>query len=189
MRYILAVLGILAVTILAIFLLVRHPSSTTSANTTTQQPANLLDHDNSNSAVVMTIQGRLVGEDKYQAVRITVTQSLRTVDILSGYEENTAKTESFPNTPAAYATFIRALNLSNFTKVRKGMPTDERGYCPIGNRFIYQLSESGHDVQRLWNDSCSNAEGTFAGSGSLIRELFQGQITDYNKFIVGTNIF
>ena len=185
MRYILGVLGVVLVAFLAIILITTHgPSNDGSANSP-KKPAgiNLFDYDNGDSAVKMTIQGRLVGEDQRQAIRVTVTQSQRHIDMLSGYEENASKSETFPNTPAAYSTLLHALNNANFTKKRKGITDDERGTCPTGNRYIYELKKGNDQVQRLWAASCATGEGTFAGNGSLIRDMFRAQVPDYDTFL------
>lgn len=191
MRYGLGVLGIVVIALIAIVLIVSRPSTPPASKTVAKGPVivKLLEHDNSDSAVKVTTQGPLVGEEQRRSVRITVTQSQRTVDIIQGYEQNTIKSETLPNTPAAYSTFIRALNNSGFTRYRKAITDDERGYCPQGNRYIYELYKGSQQLQRLWGSSCGNAEGSFAGSGSRVRDLFQAQIPDYNKFTADVQLF
>lgn len=190
MRYILGVLGVILVAFVAIILITSRGSDTTGSANSPKKPAgvSLFDYDNGESAVKMTIQGRLVGEDRRQAARVTVTQSQRKIELLSGYEENVAKSETFANTPAAYSTFLRALNNANYTKKRKVVTDDERGTCPTGNRYIYELTKGTEKVQRLWATSCASGDGTFAGSGSLIRGMFRDQIPDYDKFLSGSQV-
>lgn len=192
MRYGLGVLGIVVVALIAIGLIVSRPNNaTTTSKPVAKGPAvvNLLDHDKSDSAVKVTTQGRLVGEEQRRSVRITVTQSQRTIDVIQGYEGNVIKSETFSNTPAAYSTFIRALNTSGFTRYRKGANTDERGSCPQENRYIYEINKGGQQIQRLWSSSCGSADGSFAGSGSRVRDLFQHQIPEYDKFTSDVHLF
>src|SRR5688500_1602323 len=137
MRYILGVIGVILVAFIAIILITRRGSGTSDTANSPKKPGavSLFEHDNAESAVKLTIQGRLVGEDQRQSVRVTVTQSQRKIELLSGYNENVGKSQTFANTPAAYSTFLQALNNANYTKQRKGATEDERGTCPTGNRY------------------------------------------------------
>lgn len=192
MRYGLGILGIVVVALIAIVLIVSRPANTTSTSKpVAKAPAvvNLLDHDKSDSAVKLTIQGRLVGEEQRRSIRLTVSQSQRTVDVIQGYEGNVIKSETLPNTPAAYSTFLRALNNSGFTRYRKGANSDERGSCPQEYRFIYELNKGSQQIQRLWSSSCGSAEGSYAGSGPRVRDLFERQIPEYDKFITGVRLY
>ncbi|GAC1390575.1 MAG: hypothetical protein NVSMB46_00580 [Candidatus Saccharimonadales bacterium] len=182
MKYILGVLGIVFVLIFAIVLLVRQPSTKSSSDNPPAQKLVLSKYANSGANVQLTISGRLVGEDKRRAVRISVNQNQRTVEILDGYGEVVERSEQFSNTQPAYDNFLHALDNAQFTRSRKIPRDDERGTCPLGNRYNYEL-QVGNDVKsNLWNTSCSSAEGTFIGNGPLIRELFRVQIPDYDTF-------
>ncbi|GAC1387876.1 MAG: hypothetical protein NVS1B7_2260 [Candidatus Saccharimonadales bacterium] len=189
MKYALGVLAVIVVAFIAIILVTTRSTDTGNNANSAKKPAasiNILDADNGSSAVKVTTQGHLIGEEQRRSVRITVSQSQRTVEILSGYEENITKSEVIANTPAAYSTFLRALNNANFVKSRKVLVDDERGTCPIGNRYVYELVKANTNIRRLWSNSCASSEGSFAGNGPLIRELFQKQIPDYSKFMDGT---
>lgn len=144
--------------------------------------------DKSSSQVSWTLQGRLVGEDQRRAIRITVSQSARRIEILDGYEETVERSEDFNNTPTAYETFIQALQVANFGKERVVKNTDERGICPLGNRTIYKLEDNGKEVVRTWSDTCLATDGPFAGGVSTTQQLFKLQITDYEKFITGVQL-
>jgi len=189
MRYVLGVIGVVVLAFFAI-ILVTNSSSSNGGNKAAKVPTtlNLLDHDNATSAVSYTVQGPLKGEDQYQSLRITVTQNRRTIDLLSGYEGNVIKTESLPNTPAAYTNFLHALINANFVLYHKNVSSDERGVCALGNRYIYDTTEGSNDLRRLWSTSCSTSQGSFAGTPDLVGQLFENQITDYNNFIVGSHI-
>lgn len=146
----------------------------------------LADYESSNSASVSwTMRGRLVGEDQRKAVRITVTRDKRTAEVLSGYEERVEKSVEFINNPEAFATFTRALDNAGFGRERTVSQADDRGMCPLGNTYIYRLTEFGSEIMRTWSDSCTKKDGSFGGgaTASLIQQLFKAQITDYPKFV------
>ncbi len=185
------VLGVIVLAILVIVLIFTRSTKTgPSSNASVKAPVviNLLDQDNANSSLKITTQGRLVGEDQRRSIRITVSQSQRTIEVIQGYENNVIKSQSFDNTPAAYSTFIRAINNAGFTKYRKGANGDERGACPQGQRYIYELNKGSERLQRLWSSSCNSSDGSLAGSASRIRQIFQDQIPGYERYIADVNL-
>ena len=138
------------------------------------------DYENSNSKMVLTTQGRLVGEDQRRSIRITVTESSRTVEQLNGYENTVANSESFTNTPDAYRYFLAALDKAEFTKARRTNTPDPVGTCALGNVYIYEIQDGSSEVMNHWSSTCG--PGSFGGNGSLTRTLFQNQITGYTTF-------
>lgn len=141
--------------------------------------------DKESASVSWTMQGRIVGEDQFRAVRVTVTRHTRTVEILNGYGDTIERKADYSNTTEAYQTFMRALDLANFGRERTVKIADERGMCPLGSRYIYRLQDANKEVMRTWSDSCLTADGPFAGNASLISQLFKNQIPDYSKFTTG----
>jgi len=143
--------------------------------------------DKDSASLTWTQQGRLVGEDQRSAIRVTVTRSTRTVELLAGYAERVERKAEFPNSPEAFATFTRSLDSLNFGKERTVKQADERSVCPQGNRFVYRLADNSKEIMRTWSDNCLNGDGPFGGGNTapLIAQLFKAQITDYNKFIIG----
>jgi hypothetical protein len=191
MRYIVGVFGVILLAILAIVLIFTRSSSTgPRSNASVKAPVviKLLDQDNADSRVKVTTQGRLVGEDQRRSIRITVSQSQRTIEVIQGYENNVIKSQSFSNTPAAYSTFLRAINDAGFTKYRKGANGDERGACPQGQRYIYELNKGSERLQRLWGTSCTSNEGSLIGNGARIRQIFQDQIPGYSHYVLDVNL-
>lgn len=140
------------------------------------------------SRISWTMQGRLVGEDQYRAVRVTVTRSTRTVEILDGYGERTERKAEYKNSAEGYQTFTRALDLANFGRERVVKNPDERGVCPLGNRYIYRVQDGSREVMRTWSDTCVITDGPSAGTPSLITQLFKSQIPDYSKFTAGVQL-
>jgi len=135
--------------------------------------------------VIMTMDGRVVGDDKHRAIKITVDQFQRRIDIIGGYQGNILETHTFTNNQAAYDVFLRSLRTEGFTTRLKATryPNDERGQCPLGTRTIFELNDSGESLSRLWASTCGSKVGTFGGSTSALQTLFQGQITDYSTLI------
>ena len=147
----------------------------------------LVDYASHNSDVSMTTIGRLVGDESHREIRITVTPTERRLEILGGYDETVLNSTSYPNTQSAYENFLSALARQGFTSKKDSTISDPRGVCPTGNRYIYDLSDGGSHVSNIWSSSCDK-NGTFAGHGPTIRELFRQQIPDYTKQITGVTL-
>lgn len=137
------------------------------------------------SRVSWTMHGRLVGKERRRAVQITVTGSERRAELLEGYDQKVTKSLILPNDKAAYTNFLLALENLNFGRERKVKQPDERGVCPLGSRYIYELHSGSTQKSRLWSDSCASANGTFDGIAITTRQLFKNQIPEYEKFISG----
>ncbi len=75
-------------------------------------------------------------------------------------------------------------------KKRMVKQPDERGVCPLGNRFIYRLTDSSTEIMRTWSDNCNVANGPYGGgnAASLITQLFRTQIPEYLKFTSGLQL-
>lgn len=160
-------------------------STATVAPKTVIRSTKLADYENNDSAAISwTIQGKLVGQDKRRAIRVIVTRNVRTIQVLDGYDERVENSKDYPNNPAAFATFVRALDNLSFGRERTVKQPDERGVCPLGNRYIYRVTDGSKEVMRTWSDTCTATDGPFGGgptSPSPICTLFKAQITDYSK--------
>lgn len=186
-RYIAAVLFIIFIGVVGTIVLIGRGRNKPAQTDNTPKTVHVADYvNNERSQVVWTQEGRLVGTDVRRAVRVTVTPSERKVELLEGYNQKVTKTAIFSNDKTAYTSFLLALENLNYGKERKVKQPDERGVCPLGSRFIYEIRENGENKLRLWSDSCVSAEGTFAGIAPTTRTLFKAQITGYEKFISGT---
>lgn len=187
MRYFILVSLVILFLIFGIVSIVRKPSRTPVTNVPKSLKAS--DFVNTpNSSVVWTMQGHIVGDDQYNEVRITVNSNERVIDILNGYDHTVVKTERFSNNSEAYKTFLKALDNLGFGLQRKVLVSDDRGVCPLGNRYIYELNYGPQQTLRSWSDSCKVTEGTFAGVANTVITLFKNQITDYNKFVLDTRL-
>lgn len=150
------------------------------------RPVILSEQANASTSVRMTMQGRLVGETERRAVAITISDSERRLEVLSGFNETVIETKTFSNTAAGYETFLIALGQAGFSKSRETSLSDERGACPMGRRFVYELlHDDDEHTFRTWDTTCSNGGGTFAGESRTIRNLFEAQIPEYRRLIQG----
>lgn len=177
MKYFLGFLASIGLIILA-FVLVLHGVGSGSKDK--PKPTPLVDYANTSRTVELTVQGPVTADENHKAVRITVGQNSKQIEILQGYDETVATTQSYPNTESAYAEFLRALDLNGFTR---GTTTtankDDRGYCSSGYRYAVAMYDGADQKQRFWASSCGR--GSFAGNITVMRTLFQKQIPDYNK--------
>jgi hypothetical protein len=183
MRYFLGLLGVVAFIILVIVLIMRSgPKNATTNTPGGAKIVKLADYINKDSEVRLTIDGQVNAEENHRTIQIAVTPNSRSLTVFKGYTQEALKQQTYPNNGAAYDAFLRTLANLNFVKEKPGVrQTDERGVCPTGNRYIYELREGGKEVLRLWSTNCSSSQGTFAGTASAIQSLFQRQIPDYNK--------
>lgn len=186
-RYIFVVLTLLILMVLGLTVLSGNKSGDKKKQDTPAVVQKQL-HDYASSPdykVVYTTQGRIVGDDQFRAIRITVARDYRRVEILDSYTKQVQKSQDFSNTEAAYDTFLRALENAGFSKTQKTTAVDERGVCPNGRRMIYELTNGTDQVQRTWSATCGAKLGNFAGSAVVVQQLFNAQITGYNDFVRG----
>jgi hypothetical protein len=148
---------------------------------------NLAEYADTAAQAVLETRGEINGEDLHRQLRITVSSSSRTLEIIQGYNDNVISTTSFANTPAAYSAFLSALQQTGFNLTRRTTASPD-GFCPTGRVYNYILNNTGDTKSNvnLWNSSCGG--GTAAGQRSTIRSLFQDQITDYNQLTSGVNL-
>lgn len=143
----------------------------------------LSDIANSPKEVKFVTQGRIVGNETYREIRITVTRSSRVLEIVEGYENTITSRSIFPNNEDAFKTFLSALADAGFTSSKSYRSNQApQGTCPTGQRYWYQIIDGVTFEQSLWSNSC-NSSGTFSGKKSTILWLFQNQIPGYDNLI------
>jgi len=174
MRYFLGLLIALGLIVL-VFILVLKGFSGQPATPT--KP--LVDYATTNIVAELTINGPVIANQTHQALQITVGQSQAQINILQGYEGTVVNTKIYANNQAAYGVFLRAIDILNFSKGNADpAKADERGYCPEGDSYVYELNNGVKDIERYWATSCGN-QGTFKGNALIINDLFEKQIPDY----------
>jgi len=150
----------------------------------------LPEYSDTYAEVSYTTDGHIVGEDQKRAIKITVDQFQRKVDILGGYENNVIEEHTFANNQTSYEVFLKAINNEGFLVKRTNSksPANPEGQCPLGTRTILELNDSGDQLSRLWASSCGTNVGNSGGNVSALQILFQRQITDYNKIISNSKV-
>lgn len=138
----------------------------------------------SNAEARLTIDGPVNADVIHQQIQINVAQNEVTYKQIRGYEGTVTKTTRYENNRSAYATFLRALALAGFTKGSlDAQLKDERGYCPLGSRYIFEFIQGDKKIERFWATSCGNPK-TYLGSFRLTTQLFEAQVpnfTDVNR--------
>ncbi len=156
------------------------PTRTTTSDQQELKP--LVDYAKTNSSVVFTTAGPIVGENYYREIRVTVNDSKREIEIIHGYNDRVAKRKNFPNTRSAYRNLLAALQREGFDLRREKAPDyDETGACSFRERYIYEIIENGNEVMRNWNDACSKTSGSSAAIINGVSSLFEAQIPNYNN--------
>lgn len=186
-RYIAAVAGVVVLLIIGLFFIFGRSSGTKDAPDTSRI-TNLTQYAPRDSFVTFTTEGRLVGDDLYHAIRITVSPTERRIEILDGYAETVQRSQSFDNTQLAYQQFLAALDRAGFARKQTNTISKPDGVCPLGSRYLYKLDNNGDLVVNTWATSCAKSDGNFGGNMNLVRTLFQQQITDYNKQVSGVRL-
>lgn len=184
MRYILGVLVALGMIAVIFFFIFRGGSGGS------QQPTriDLNNYANTDASVQLIVDGNVQANQEHRAYRIDVNRTATTMQVYQGYEQNVTAARTTPNNQVAYTAFIRSLSKLNFTAVDATKPTDERGYCPTGQRFILRIVQGDREIYRAWTSSCGKSIGNFQGDSSTIRVLFREQVPEYNTLISGTSL-
>lgn len=147
----------------------------------------------SDAVLVYTIDGPVVAQENHNAIRISVSGSGRTLEIIQGYEDQATTIKHYDNTQAAFDVLVQELQRSGFTNQNgHSNSTSIYSVCPLGNRFIYQLENNNAEVYNAWSTSCNDrGVQTFSGNAVLVQELFQRQIPNYDTLTasvqLGTN--
>lgn len=187
-RYFVVLILILLIFGLGFFLIVRFISGPDEPKPGTSQQAPAQDFKKDTRSVTYTAQGRVVGEEEHRRVRIHVSPSERTIDLIEGYDESVVKTQTFANVQDAYDVFIASLKNLGYDSFNRQVTADERGFCPLGKRYVYEAELQNDSKLRSWSTSCGRKEGSFTGNASLVRRVFEAQIPEYKEFVKGSGL-
>lgn len=183
-KYVLALIIIAFVFFGGIFLLVRLISGggdeqPNEPKTSQVQKTNKLSIDA--KKVSYTVYGRVLGEEDRRAIRITIDDFERKMEVLQGYDENVVQTERAPNKSSAFEAFLLALETAGFTTRDTAVKTDDRGLCPLGNRYVFETEFDDSSTIRTWTTSCSTKGVSFKGNRPTVDTLFKAQIPKYSE--------
>jgi len=165
-------------------------SLTGNSNTaSTVQQTSLSSYADSNAVAAMYIDGPVQSNQEHTSLRISVSRSQTEIELITGYEGQVLRQETFENNSNSYTNFLKALKQAQFDRaVKKTVSKDERGYCPLRNRFIYTLDDGSKSIIRSWTSTCGT--GNFTGNQTLVRQLFVQQIpgTSLQDVLRGSNL-
>ncbi|MBA3758789.1 hypothetical protein H0X10_04145 [Candidatus Saccharibacteria bacterium] len=183
MRYIFAVFGVLIIMIFAVILIVRRNPAPVPASQTGKKQVVLGEYENKPVTAQYIRRGEITADEERNAIRVSVSNQERVIEILQGYNETVTKRQTYANNAKAFAIFLSALDSAGFAREKETTITDERGICPTGNRFVYKLQDGTEQILRFWATSCSTKQGSFGGNSVLVRSLFEKQIPDYSTVV------
>jgi hypothetical protein len=115
-------------------------------------------------------------DQDHRQVKIIISGTQNEIQIIQGYQGNIIDSRTYATNDAAFNVFLQSLKLAKFSRGNDKSTADYRGYCPLGNRYVYSFNDGNKDLFRYWSTSCG--EGTFGGNRALIRRLFMRQIPD-----------
>jgi hypothetical protein len=144
----------------------------------------LADYATTGSYARLTIDGPTNADIEHQQVQITVNASNVTFAQLQGYNGKVVVQEQFANSLNAYSAFLKSLALGGYTQGNTSSALrSEQGYCPLGDRYIFELNQGGSDIERLWATSCPGITKTYDGNLPLTLDLFEAQVPNYINLV------
>lgn len=184
MRYFLGFLVAIGLIVLVFILIIR---GLTGGPKQSNVQTLLTDYSKTETVMRITVDGAVNADQQHRKVRITVGRDENVLETLRGYQDEVIETKTYPNNEESYYTFLRAIQLQGYTKgIDDPERADERGQCPTGKRYIFEIVTGNATVQRFWKTSCG--PGTFNGNSGTIRLLFQKQVPDYSKMTRGLGL-
>lgn len=149
-------------------------------------PRKLVDYANSTTVVRFIDDYPVNANLAHRQLVTTVGRDETVFEVKTGYEGQNLRAQSYANNPTSYATFLRSLQLAGYSQGKNDENLqDERGFCPNGHRYIYEIRQDNQLIQRYWNTSCSDGQGSFKGSTDIVRTLFQRQVPDFPRLTSG----
>lgn len=183
MRYFigfLVTIGLLIV--LIVLLLTGGGGGSKEAPKTSEKPRTveqLAQFANTDAVARLTIDGQINANQSHQAVRITVSQSDVTYEQIQGYEGTVVNSQTYASNQSAYNNFLYALGHAGFTRGDDSkLLANEKGFCPLGSRYVFELIQGNSDIERYWATSC-NGTKTYKGNVPTTLNLFQLQVPNY----------
>jgi hypothetical protein len=130
----------------------------------------------------LVIDGEINSDQQHTALRISVGREDVSFEQIQGYEGTVVNRQTYANNQNAYSNFLYALGRAGFTQGESNPKfANEKGFCPLGHRFILQLLDGDHQIQRYWATSCGGAAPrTYNGNLALTINLFQLQVPNYS---------
>lgn len=180
MRYVIGFLVSIGLLILVFVMIFRGGAS--NGTTSPNAPKKLVDYANTSVSVRLIDDYPINANQTHRQLVTTVGRDNTRFEVKAGYEGDNLRSQTYSNNPTSYANFLRALQLAGYTLGKNDEKLqDERGFCPAGHRYIYEIIQDDQLIQRYWSTSCGNGQGSFKGRSDTVRILFQRQVPDYIK--------
>jgi hypothetical protein len=129
----------------------------------------------------LIIDGQINADQTHAALRITVGQNDVTYEQIQSYQGTVVNKQVYASNQSAYNNFLYAIGHAGFLLGDNNPKlANEKGYCSLGQRYVFELMENGRDIQRYWSTSCGTAvPRTYKGNLNVTLQLFQLQVPDY----------
>jgi hypothetical protein len=176
MRYFVGFLLAIGLLILLIILLVGGGGK----NKVPETKKPLTSYASTDAVAKLTIDGPINAQSIHQQTQITVGRDEVVFEQITGYEGNATTRKSYTNNQNAYTNFLYGLSHVGFTLGDTSISGDERGHCPLGNRYVFELIDNGNKVEHFWATSCGKPK-TYGGLVGDTLTLFQRQVPDYRQ--------
>lgn len=178
-RYIIGFGAVIVLLFLVIFLILRGGGNESKVPESKRTLISYATDDN--VTVTETIVGPITAAENHAEVQIRVTNTGSTIDMIKGYDGNVVNSRSYPLTTEGFREFLNALDKAGFTKGNTDKKlANDKGYCPTGQRYIFEIHEGAESIQRFWATSCRVAK-TYRGNLGVTNALFRAQIPDYGQ--------
>ncbi len=185
MRYFIGLIITLGLLVLLIVLLLSGGGSKSKPKVASKP---LYEYASTDAQVILTIDGPINAESDHEQIRITVDNGDVTYEHIQGYQGNAVDTRLYSNNQDAYDAFLHALMRVGFTYGRNDSALrDESGYCPLGDRYIFELKQDGKNLERYWNTSCDHTK-TYLGGTDITLKLFKAQVPGYKDLTKDINL-
>lgn len=139
--------------------------------------------------VSYTLDGIIRGNELHRAIRISVNNRFRTLEVFEDYQGTVIDKHTFPNNVESFRAFLAGLQtLGYLRQASEPAITDFEGQCPLGYRHIFNTEGVENAPTTLWRTSCSNTSGNFRGSLDSVRRLFRLQIPKYDSLVSRVNL-
>lgn len=176
MRYLIGLLVTIGLLILLIVIIVQSGGKGKTPQTT----KSLQSYSVTNAVARLTNDGPINAEQIHKQIQITVGQNNVTIETITGYNNSVTYQQNYANTEAGYYNFLSALSHAGFTKGNADPSLkNETGYCPLGNRYVFEFMQDGKKLIRSWATSCGKPT-TYLGALGLTLALFQNQVPEYS---------
>lgn len=177
MRYFIGFLVTIGLIILLIVLIFGGGGNKTKVPTTSKP---LITYADTDSEVSMTVGGPIRAQSEYREYKIAVNRDNVKFELIKGYQNDVIQSKTYDNNSNAYRNFLAALTRAGFTKGDNNKALkDETALCPLGSRYVFELTQSDEQLIRYWITNCSGTR-TYLGNFSMTNSLFQNQVPDFN---------